>query len=326
MEWLQAPYLQVAFGVRADVERRAGGNPSTNVGVDYATLLNQSGQRADVEPMYARPESSLTDDLATLAVRRGSPRTTRRAHYLANNASFTGRLGRPVLTLHNVADGALPTLPGAGSAGRGARVGPGRVPAPALRRTGRPRHLHPGGDDRCVRRAHGAGEDRPLAVPDAGGHQRARQEAGSGAQHRWRQPRWHRRTPRTSRCRSRGRSSCADAGTRHRGARPGRGAERSALLCRHGGASRPRRRPPDHPRGPAVAPRAAAEIDLSRPAPPTTSCMAAVDAHVPDVVLTDIRMPPGLSDEGIRAAAELREPPSPTWAWSCSASTTTRSS
>ena len=34
---------------------------------------------------------------------------------------------------------------------------------------------------------------------------------------------------------------------------------------------------------------------------------AAVDAHDPDVVLTDIRMPPGHSDEGVRAAAALRE-------------------
>lgn len=35
--------------------------------------------------------------------------------------------------------------------------------------------------------------------------------------------------------------------------------------------------------------------------------VAAVEAHAPDVVLTDIRMPPTLTDEGIRAAAWLRE-------------------
>jgi DNA-binding NarL/FixJ family response regulator len=34
--------------------------------------------------------------------------------------------------------------------------------------------------------------------------------------------------------------------------------------------------------------------------------MAAVDEHSPDVVLTDIRMPPSGTDEGIRAATELR--------------------
>ena len=35
--------------------------------------------------------------------------------------------------------------------------------------------------------------------------------------------------------------------------------------------------------------------------------LAAVEADPPDVVLTDIRMPPTGTDEGIRAAAELRE-------------------
>ncbi|GIF64466.1 DNA-binding response regulator [Asanoa ishikariensis] len=34
--------------------------------------------------------------------------------------------------------------------------------------------------------------------------------------------------------------------------------------------------------------------------------VAAVDASVPDLVVTDIRMPPGFTDEGLRAAVELR--------------------
>ena len=44
-----------------------------------------------------------------------------------------------------------------------------------------------------------------------------------------------------------------------------------------------------------------------------------VDAHDPDVVLTDIRMPPTGTDEGIRAAQLLRETSSRTPASSCSA-------
>jgi DNA-binding NarL/FixJ family response regulator len=37
------------------------------------------------------------------------------------------------------------------------------------------------------------------------------------------------------------------------------------------------------------------------------SLLAAVDAERPDVVITDIRMPPGGADEGIQAADKLRE-------------------
>ncbi len=37
------------------------------------------------------------------------------------------------------------------------------------------------------------------------------------------------------------------------------------------------------------------------------SLLAAVDEHAPDVVVTDIRMPPTGTDEGVRLAARLRE-------------------
>ncbi len=51
----------------------------------------------------------------------------------------------------------------------------------------------------------------------------------------------------------------------------------------------------------------APEVELVQTCSTYDELMAAVEEHTPDVVLTDIRMPPGMSDEGIRAASALRE-------------------
>jgi DNA-binding NarL/FixJ family response regulator len=48
------------------------------------------------------------------------------------------------------------------------------------------------------------------------------------------------------------------------------------------------------------------ELDVAAVCGDLDSLLAAVDAEQPDVVLTDIRMPPGNSDEGIQAAERLR--------------------
>ncbi|HUH08249.1 MAG TPA: response regulator transcription factor [Egibacteraceae bacterium] len=49
------------------------------------------------------------------------------------------------------------------------------------------------------------------------------------------------------------------------------------------------------------------ELELVAVCEDFDSLLAAVDEHQPDVVLTDIRMPPTGTDEGIRAAARLRQ-------------------
>ena len=51
---------------------------------------------------------------------------------------------------------------------------------------------------------------------------------------------------------------------------------------------------------------AAPEVELLGTCADYDELLAAVEEHVPDVVLTDIRMPPGMSDEGIRIAELLR--------------------
>ena len=52
---------------------------------------------------------------------------------------------------------------------------------------------------------------------------------------------------------------------------------------------------------------AQAELELLAVCEDLDSLLAAVDEHRPDVVLTDIRMPPTGTDEGIRAAEHLRD-------------------
>jgi DNA-binding NarL/FixJ family response regulator len=49
------------------------------------------------------------------------------------------------------------------------------------------------------------------------------------------------------------------------------------------------------------------DIEIAAVCEDLDSLLAAVDAEAPDVVVTDIRMPPNNTDEGIRAAERIRE-------------------
>src|SRR4051795_2194059 len=49
------------------------------------------------------------------------------------------------------------------------------------------------------------------------------------------------------------------------------------------------------------------DIEVAATCADAATLRAAIAEHTPDVVLTDIRMPPTLTDEGIRIAVELRE-------------------
>jgi DNA-binding NarL/FixJ family response regulator len=48
------------------------------------------------------------------------------------------------------------------------------------------------------------------------------------------------------------------------------------------------------------------DLELVEATADCESLLAAVKAHEPDVVVTDVRMPPSHTDEGVRAAAEIR--------------------
>ena len=100
--------LAFAFGYRAELERRAGGNPSGNAGVDYAAELRRSADRGEVRALYATAGLNLDADLAALAA---SPRIHAQPlaqAYLQRNAVLNGNLNVPLLTLHTTADWVVP--------------------------------------------------------------------------------------------------------------------------------------------------------------------------------------------------------------------------
>ena len=105
MEWESRVDFPFEFSYRTELEQRAGGNPSWNVGVDYRHQLDVSRYRVEVTALYRAAGLDLAEDLRTL---NSGPRivSDRRAvDYLARNISFDGRLGVPVLAMHTTGDG-----------------------------------------------------------------------------------------------------------------------------------------------------------------------------------------------------------------------------
>jgi pimeloyl-ACP methyl ester carboxylesterase len=94
-----------AFAFRAELEARAGGNPSWTTGVNFASQLRKSADFREVRALYARAGLSLNKDLRKL---NRAPRVTAKpaaARYLRSNISFNGKLSIPVLTMHTTGDG-----------------------------------------------------------------------------------------------------------------------------------------------------------------------------------------------------------------------------
>src|SRR5262249_52974936 len=93
------------FAFRADLEARAGGNPSWNTGVNYARQLAKSANLREVRALYRASGLNLRADLRKLnrAHRIAADRSAVR--YLASNISFNGHITVPVLTMHTTGDG-----------------------------------------------------------------------------------------------------------------------------------------------------------------------------------------------------------------------------
>ena len=104
-QWESRVDFNFAFAYRQELEHRAGGNPSWNSGVNYATLLSDSPDLPEVTALYRQAGLDLSSDLRTLNAGARIKADPAAAAYLDRNVSFDGRLGVPVLSMHTTGDG-----------------------------------------------------------------------------------------------------------------------------------------------------------------------------------------------------------------------------
>ena len=104
-QWESRIDFPFAFGYRAELEKRAGGNPSWNIGVDYSLLILKSWSLTEVVALYAAAHLNLDADLATLNAGATIRPDAGAVAYLNRYISFDGKISVPVLTVHTTADG-----------------------------------------------------------------------------------------------------------------------------------------------------------------------------------------------------------------------------
>jgi pimeloyl-ACP methyl ester carboxylesterase len=105
LQWESRIDFGFAFAYRQELERRAGGNPSWNTGVDYAALLAESPDRDEVQALYAASGLDPGADLRKLNSGARIKPDPAAAAYLARYISFDGDLAVPVLSVHTTGDG-----------------------------------------------------------------------------------------------------------------------------------------------------------------------------------------------------------------------------
>jgi pimeloyl-ACP methyl ester carboxylesterase len=103
--WESQVDFAFAFFARAELEGRAGGNPSWNTGVDYRVQLEHSADSNEVKALYAQAGLDLRQDLDTLNHTTRIAADPSAVHYLSQFITFDGDLDLPVLTMHTTGDG-----------------------------------------------------------------------------------------------------------------------------------------------------------------------------------------------------------------------------
>ncbi len=103
--WESQLDFMFTFGARVELEWRAGGNPSSNIGIDYSKQLTQSAYFSEVTALYQQAGMNLDQDLNVLAKAPRIKADPAAAQYLSKYFTFNGILRIPVLTMHTTDDG-----------------------------------------------------------------------------------------------------------------------------------------------------------------------------------------------------------------------------
>jgi pimeloyl-ACP methyl ester carboxylesterase len=93
------------FAFRADLEAKAGGNPSWNTGVNYASDLAKSADASEVRALYRSAGLNLGRDVQTLNTSARISADPTAVAWLTRNIVFNGDISVPVLTMHTTGDG-----------------------------------------------------------------------------------------------------------------------------------------------------------------------------------------------------------------------------
>jgi hypothetical protein len=103
--WAGSVTFPFVFAFRAELEFRAGGNPSWNTGVNYFADLAKSADLREVVGLYKAAGLSLTRDLLALTSAARISAKPSAVAYMAQNIAYNGEISVPVLTLHTTGDG-----------------------------------------------------------------------------------------------------------------------------------------------------------------------------------------------------------------------------
>lgn len=105
IQWDANVDFPFVFAFRAELEARAGGNPSWNTGVDYRVQLLLSPSFTEVLALYQNAGLNLLADLNTLNATQRIAADPAAVQYLSQNIIFDGQIHIPVLTMHTTGDG-----------------------------------------------------------------------------------------------------------------------------------------------------------------------------------------------------------------------------